>query len=352
MTNQERQPGWIELDGAQGEGGGQILRSALTLSMVTGTPFAIERIRARRSKPGLLRQHLTAVQAAASICGAQVEGAQPGSQTLRFQPGPIRGGDYCFAIGTAGSCTLVLQTVLPALWFAQAPSTVTVSGGTHNRAAPPADFLIRAWLPLTQRLGARQTIELRRYGFYPAGGGEIVARVEPTARFLPLDLTERGPRERLRVEAVVAGVPGSVAQRELERIKARLGDVDGRLRELPSREGPGNVVLIEARHGVVTEIFTGFGEKGVPAELVADQVAWEAQRYLESQAAIGEHLADQLLLPLALSEGGRFTTMAVSSHFQTNVEVIERFLPLKVGVEQTPSAATVQIHSNATARGT
>src|ERR1700759_1132169 len=133
----------IELDGSQGGGGGQILRTALTLSMITGTPFRIERIRAGRSKPGLLRQHLTAVNAAAQICGAEVSGAEAGSQTLSFVPGKIRGGNYRYAIGTAGSCTLVLQTVLPALWFADAPSTVTVSGGRHNTAGPPAALLLR-----------------------------------------------------------------------------------------------------------------------------------------------------------------------------------------------------------------
>jgi hypothetical protein len=166
---------WIELEGSQGEGGGQILRTALSLSMITGIPFAIERIRAGRRKPGLLRQHLTAVQAAAAVCGAEVEGAAPGSQRLRFKPGPVRGGDYFHAIGSAGSCTLVLQTVLPALWFADGPSTLRISGGTHNPAAPPADFLIRTWQPLLLRMGVTLDIQLQRHGFYPAGGGEMLA---------------------------------------------------------------------------------------------------------------------------------------------------------------------------------
>ena len=170
---------FVQLDGAQGEGGGQILRTALTLSMITGQPFRIENIRARRAKPGLLRQHLTAVNAASEICSAEVQGAEPGSSTLRFIPNRIKGGNYLFAIGTAGSCTLVLQTILPALWFADEPSTVVITGGTHNPAAPPADFLIRAWLPLMHRMGVKMTLDLIRHGFYPAGGGEIHATVDP-----------------------------------------------------------------------------------------------------------------------------------------------------------------------------
>ncbi|QDQ27005.1 RNA 3'-terminal phosphate cyclase [Chitinimonas arctica] len=333
----------IALDGSQGEGGGQVLRTALTLSMITGTPFEIEHIRAKRNKPGLLRQHLTAVQAAAAISGASVEGAEMGSQTLRFTPGPIRGGDYRFAIGTAGSCTLVLQTVLPALWFADAPSTVMVTGGTHNKAAPPADHLIRAWLPLMRRMGARQSIVLQRHGFYPAGGGEIVATTEPCPALLPLQLLTRGTRLDLRAEAVVAAVPGGIAQRELDRVGAQLADVAGRVRQLPAKEGPGNILLIEAAHSEVTELFTGFGERGVSAEAVADQAVGQARLYLDSEAAVGEYLADQLLLPLALAGSGAFTTVAASSHLHTQAEVIEKFLPVEVAIQQLEDAWLVEI---------
>lgn len=330
MSTSKIEQDWIELDGAHGEGGGQVLRAALTLSMITGTPFRIDRIRAKRPKPGLLRQHLTAVQAAAAISGAQVDGATPGSQQLSFEPGPIRGGDYRFAIGTAGSCTLVLQTVLPALWFADAPSTVTVSGGTHNTAAPPADFLLRVWAPLVARMGVTQDIELRRHGFYPAGGGEVRAQVTPCAALSPLKLTEPGALIALRAEAVVAGVPGAVAMRELERVRVQMANVDGRVRQLPAAEGPGNVLMIEVCRDGWSELFTGFGEKGVAAEAVADATVREARYYLASGAAVGEHLADQLVLPLALAGGGAFTTVRVSSHLQTHIAVIEKFLPLTI----------------------
>lgn len=332
----------IQLGGSQGEGGGQILRSALTLSMITGAPFRIERIRAKRRKPGLLRQHLTAIEAAAAISGARVEGALAGSQTLAFAPGAVHGGDYRFAIGTAGSCTLVLQTVLPALWFADAPATLTVSGGTHNPAAPPADFLIRAWLPLMRRMGAAVELELLRHGFYPAGGGEVCARIEPS-RLAQLELVERGALRTIHADAIVAAVPGIVARRELEVVARAFNGIDTRIRELPQREGPGNALLVEVVHENVSELFTGFGERGVSAEAVANRVVKEVRGYLASGAAVGEHLADQLALPLALSGGGHFTASTRSSHLATNLAVIERFLPVRSRLEPLAGAWRVTI---------
>ena len=330
----------IELDGAQGEGGGQILRTALTLSMLTGTPFQIEHIRAKRSKPGLLRQHLTAVQAAMEISGATVEGAEAGSQTLRFTPGAIRGGDYRFAIGTAGSCTLVLQTILPALWFADAPSTVSVSGGTHNRAAPPVDFLIRAWLPLMARMGVTQTLALKRHGFYPAGGGEVVATVTPCAGALgALHLTERGAQQALRAEGIVAGIRGGVARRELDTLGRLVPGIEGTVRELGHEEGPGNALVLDIVHEHVTEVFTGFGERGVTAETIGQQVAHAALRYLHSTAAVDEYLADQLVLPMALAGAGSLRVVTASSHLLTNIGVIEKFLPVEVDVRPLASGA-------------
>ena len=324
----------LNLDGSQGEGGGQILRSALTLSTITGTPFRIERIRGGRAKPGLLRQHLTAVTAAAAVSGAQVSGNAPGSQTLEFVPGAIRGGDYRFDIGTAGSCTLVLQTVLPALWFADGPSTITVSGGTHNGAAPPADFLIRSWLPLMRRMGVEMDIELERHGFYPAGGGRVRASVTPCGSLLPLHLEERGEHIATRAVAVVAGLPAEIAGRELDHLAATFSEAECETRVLSSREGPGNVVMVEISHASHTEVFTGFGEKGLPAKTVAARTAHAAASWLASGAAVGEHLADQLLLPMALAKGGAFTTALLSSHTRTNIGVIEKFLPLEFDVAQ------------------
>ncbi|MDR2187162.1 MAG: RNA 3'-terminal phosphate cyclase [Azonexus sp.] len=321
----------IELDGSRGEGGGQILRTALSLSMITGRPFVIERIRAGRKKPGLLRQHLTAVQAASAICGARTEGATPGSERLSFQPGPIRAGDYRFAIGSAGSCTLVLQTVLPALWFADGPSTLAVSGGTHNPAAPPADFLIRSWQPLMQRMGVTLDIELRRHGFYPAGGGEVRATTAPVTAWRPLDLEDRGALCRISATGIVAGIAADVARRETARAASQLGALAEELRVLPASEGPGNTLLLTLEYEKVTEIFSACGERGLPAETVADRAAAEARQYRDSAAAVGQHLADQLLLPVALAGQGRFTTDVLSPHLKTNGQIIESFLPLRFG---------------------
>lgn len=322
----------IELDGSMGEGGGQILRSALTLSMITGQPFRIQKIRANRAKPGLMRQHLVAVQAAAQICDAEVSGAAVGSQELAFSPKALKGGNYQFAIGTAGSCTLVLQTVLPALLFADVPSTVQVSGGTHNPMAPPAQFLQRAYTRAMADMGATIDIRLNRFGFYPAGGGEVVAQVQPCKQLRVIELMSRGARKAAYAESFIAGVPASVAKRELECIGSGMGWDESQLlvRGLPGEQGPGNAVLITFEYEHVTEVFTAFGEKSVRAEAVARNALQQARRYIASDAAVDEYLADQLMLPMALAGGGRFSCECISMHARTNAEVIERFLPVHV----------------------
>ena len=321
----------IDLDGALGEGGGQILRTSLTLSMITGQPFRIRRIRANRSKPGLMRQHLVAVQAAAQICGARVDGAAVGSQELLFEPGPIRAGDYRFAIGTAGSCTLVLQTVLPALLQADGPSTLHLSGGTHNPMAPPAQFLQRAYGRALADMGASVEIDLQRFGFYPAGGGEVVVRVAPCARLHPCEWMARGERRDAYAESFIAGVPGRVAQRELDCVGQAMGWSGEQLRSraLPGDQGPGNVLLLSLEYEHVTEVFAAFGEKSVTAENVARHAVQRTRRYLASNAAVSEYLGDQLMVPLALAGGGGFTVDEVSLHARTNAAVIERFLPVR-----------------------
>lgn len=326
----------IEIDGAQGEGGGQILRSALSLSMITGQPFRLVNIRAGRAKPGLLRQHLVAVQAAAAICGARTTPLALGASSLEFVPGSIRGGDYRFAIGSAGSCTLVLQTLLPALLQADAPSTVRISGGTHNPMAPPVHFLQRAYGRILAQMGANIDIVLGRYGFYPAGGGDVIATVQPCPRLLPIALLQRGERQAGFAESVVAGVPVNVAQRELERVAGGMGWSGKQLRivGMPAEQGPGNVLLLTLEHEHVTEVFTSFGEKSLLAESVAKRLLNEVRAYLKSDAAVGEHLADQLLLPMALAGGGTFSCSKVSQHALTNAEVIARFLPVRITFEQ------------------
>ncbi|EDH9426386.1 RNA 3'-terminal phosphate cyclase [Salmonella enterica subsp. enterica serovar Typhimurium] len=330
----------IALDGAQGEGGGQILRSALSLSMITGQPFEMSGIRAGRAKPGLLRQHLTAVRAATEICGAQVNGDELGSQQLRFTPGPIRGGEYRFAIGSAGSCMLVLQTVLPALWFADGSSRVEVHGGTHNQAAPSADFICRVWEPLLARMGISQRTTLIKHGFYPAGGGAAATVVEPAASLRGLTLISRGETLRTTAEALLAAVPYHVGEREVATLEAHFPQAEKNVVALEGGCGPGNALSLMIQSEQLTELFA---VKGTSAEAVANQVAHEARRYLASPAAVGEHLADQLILPLALAGEGAFTVARASAHLLTNIAVVERFLPVRFSCEATESGYLVRV---------
>lgn len=324
----------LTIDGSQGEGGGQIVRSSLALAMVTGTPVRIENVRAGRQKPGLMRQHLTALRAAAEVCGAEVEGGDIGSTAFAFAPGRVKAGTYNFAVGTAGSATLVLQTVLPALLTADGPSELTLEGGTHNPFAPPFDFLERAFLPLVNRMGPTVEVELVRPGFYPAGGGRFIARITPTRKLMPIELMERGAARGREAKAVVANLSGEIAKRELKKVKSKLGWSEDELliREAKGSRGPGNILTLALRYEQVTEVFTGFGEAGRPSEAVANQAIHPCQRYLKSSAAAGEYLTDQLMLPLAIAGGGGFTSTGLSRHATTHLDLIRRFLDVDVRV--------------------
>ena len=335
----------IRIDGRSGEGGGQILRTSLSLAVATGQAFRMEQIRAGRERPGLLRQHLTAVLAAAEICGGEVEGAALGASTLSFTPGTVRAGSYRFAVGTAGSATLVLQTVLPALMLADGPSEVTIEGGTHNMAAPPFDFLARAFVPLVERMGPKVTLTLERYGFYPAGGGRIRALIEPCATLKPLHLGERGEAVSRKVTAIVANLPGRIALREIETALDMLSwEKDcGQVVQTRDSAGPGNIVMVEIASGEVTEVFSAFGKLGVSAETVAAAAARDAREYLASRAVAGEHLTDQLLLPMALAGEGSFTAVKMNPHARTNVEVIGKFLPVRFEAREEGEFVRVEV---------
>jgi RNA 3'-terminal phosphate cyclase (ATP) len=326
----------IIIDGSQGEGGGQILRSSLALSLVTGQSFRLEQIRAGREKPGLLRQHLTAVEAARTVGVADVTGAELGSRTLEFRPGPVTPGNYRFAVGTAGSATLVLQTVLPPLLIAGGISTLTLEGGTHNPFAPPFDFLAHCFAPLIRRMGPAIELELRRPGFFPVGGGKFHARIEPVKRLARLDLPERGAILRRSARALIAKIPADVADRELEGVRDHL-----RWREdeccvdpVPNPVGPGNALLLEIETEHVTAVFTSFGERGRSAGTVARDATDAARAWLDAGVPVDEHLADQLLLPMALAGGGSFRTVKPSLHSTTNARIIQRFLPVEIRFEQ------------------
>jgi RNA 3'-terminal phosphate cyclase (ATP) len=324
----------LTVDGSQGEGGGQVLRTSLALSMVTGTPFRIVRIRAGRAKPGLLRQHLTAVAAAQAVSGADVEGAQVSSETLEFRPGRVRGGEHHFAIGSAGSTTLVVQTVLPALLSARERAVLSVEGGTHNPKAPPFEFFAHAFLPLAQRLGARVSAALERPGYYPAGGGRLRVSVEPAEALSGFELLERGELRDLEGVATVAHLPGGIAERELAVLRTAFASEGARFRVERHRRsaGPGNVLTLRAEHAWVTEVFSAYGERGVSAEQVAEALIREAKEYFRTPAPVGSHLADQLALLLAVCGGGRFRTLAPTPHTLTQLQVIQTFLGLSSAV--------------------
>jgi RNA 3'-terminal phosphate cyclase (ATP) len=333
----------LAIDGSHGEGGGQIIRTSLALSLVTGKPFHVKHARANRAKPGLRQQHLTAVRAAAAIGNAQVEGAAVGSTEFTFHPGTVTPGDYTFDVGTAGSTTLVLQTVLPPLMIASAPSVLRFEGGTHNVHAPPYDFLERTFLPLVSRMGPKILIELGRYGFYPPGGGRFDVFIEPATHRFQLELTKRGRILAKRARALVVNLPASMAERELTVVKERMGLSDEQLQPEISDNAisRGTAVMIEIQSEHLTEVFTSIGERGVRAEVIAEQAADEALDYLRAQAPVGEHLADQLLIPLALCSGGTFATTRVSLHTQTNIEVIKNFLAVDIIVTESTHGTTI-----------
>ena len=326
----------LVIEGSPGEGGGQILRTALALSLQTGKPFRLEQIRAGRQKPGLLRQHLTAVQAAAAVGRAEVAGAALGSTTLEMHPGTVTPGDYHFAVGTAGSAMLVLQTILPPLLTASGVSTLTLEGGTHNPFAPPFDFVADSFAPLIRRMGPSIELELHRPGFYPAGGGKLQVVIHPVGQLSRLDLLDRGPIQRRLARALISSIPRQVADRELACVQQHLGwsEEECRVESVTHPTGPGNVLLLKVETEQVTGVFTGFGERRRSAEQVAQEATDAAMAWLCADVPVDEHLADQLLLPMALAGGGSFRTVRPSSHTLTNAGIIRQFLPVDIRVEQ------------------
>jgi RNA 3'-terminal phosphate cyclase (ATP) len=329
----------IFIDGAQGEGGGQVLRSALALSLVTGLPFRIDRVRAGRPRPGLMRQHLTAVDAARRIGNATVVGDGIGSCSVTFTPGSVVPGSYTFAVGTAGSATLVLQTILPPLMIAAGPSRIVLEGGTHNPWAPPFEFLAHAFLPLVNSLGPTVTVTLERHGFAPAGGGRFIVDILPAGRLEPLICTDRGAIVRQDGRILIANLPRHVAERERAALMRLTGWDESLLRiEEIDAAGPGNAVLLTVESEHVTEVFTGFGEHGTRAEHVARRVIDELRRYLAAGVPVGPHLADQLILPLAIGAARQpakpsvFRTLPLTRHALTHIDVVQSFLGVPIAV--------------------
>lgn len=349
----------LKIDGNTGEGGGQIIRTALSLSMLTGIPIEMTNIRSGRAKPGLMRQHLMCVQASQAISDANVSGAHLGSSSFSFTPNTIKSGDYNFDIGSAGSTSLVLQTLLPALLFANSnehsKSTVTIKGGTHNPLAPTIDFLKHAFIPALTKLGMQVDIECLQAGFAPVGGGTIKATITPFLRradTLPFKLTERGELISIALVASNLNLDSDICKRELASAQAVLVEVGIDETLITTRcnkllgIGEGNTCYANVTHQVGEihkvgetqnheychqEMFTLLGEKRTSAEKMGNRLAGLVKRYLfKTDALMDEYLTDQLLLPLALSGGGEFTTRVISQHTETQAWLIEQFLPVKI----------------------
>lgn len=318
----------LEIDGSMGEGGGQVLRTSLALSLLTQRPFRLTKIRARRSRPGLRAQHVSCVKAATRVGAAEVEGAALGSSELSFRPQALLATDLELDLGTAGSTALVAQTVLPALLKAPGASRVRLRGGTHNPLAPSFEFLEAVYLPWVARLGATPRAELIRPGFFPKGGGRVDYGLSP-GPLTPFDLSTRGPVSEIRAEVYLSSLPDAVAERELAEVRAAFELRPDACRVIrPARpKGPGNALLITLVSEHAIEVVTAYGQKGKRAEVVAAEAITEARRYLEADVPVGEHGADQLLLLLAIAGGGSFVSLPPSGHTTTQCELIPRFLP-------------------------
>ena len=335
----------VTIDGTEYGGGGQMLRTALSLAMATGQAFNIRNIRASKEKPGLLRQHLMVINACASICDAKVDGDTPRSPELSFTPGKPMGGDYSFALGTVGSTTLVAQTLIPALMLAEEPSTLSIKGCTHNILAPPHECLARSFLPLLGKMGVAIEESLHDYGFEPAGGGQITLNIKPVKKLRPLELTSRGKQKHLHAESLCAFINVEIAKRELDVVKKLLQWPKDKLhiREVRNAYCTGNALLLTMEHEQHTEVAVRYGEHGTTAETVAKNACAEAKDYLDSDAAIGVHLADQILLPMALAGEGSFTTLAPSPKTETTIKVIEKFIPRSIEVSERKNCWLVTI---------
>lgn len=327
----------LELDGSFGEGGGQILRSGLALSLLTGRAFHLRNIRAGRKKPGLQPQHLMSVRAAAAISQAQTRGASLNSSDLVFEPGEVRAGKYRFDVGTAGATGLVLHTLyLPLALRGSTPSELTLIGGTHVLASPCYHFLETTWRRYLELCGLRLNLRMNRPGFYPRGGGEIEALIEPCSKLQGIQL---GARSSVKAGgfSAVAGLDASIARRQAQRATNRLKQygLKARLREETWQGGPGTVLAVELDTTPVPGLFFALGARGKPAERVADETVDQVIAYLDAgDALVDAHSGDQLLLPLALAEGAsEYRVAAVTRHLTTNISIVRMFLERNIVCE-------------------
>lgn len=338
----------IEIDGSYGEGGGQILRSALSLAIITETPFRLINIRIKRDQPGLRPQHLTAIQSAATISQAEVVGAQINSQTLEFVPHRAYPGTFNIDVGTAGSTLLVLQTLLPPLCFASKSSHLVLRGGTHVPWSPSFHYIAKVFLPMVKRMGVKAEVNLLRAGWYPKGAGEVVGTIFPTGGIglQPLILHQRGSLHRVTVYALSSNLPSHIAQRECDRAADLLRDLDTikpkfTIQPLPAI-GQGTMVVLVAEFEHTIAGFSAMGKIGKRAEQVAEEAVESFLEFCTSDATVDVHLADQLLLYMALAgKGSHFITDQLTEHIQTNIWLIEKFLPVSFQVNGEPGKRAI-----------
>ena len=327
----------LSIDGSTGEGGGQVLRTSLTLALITGRPFTLNNIRRRRVKPGLMAQHLKAVEAAREVGKATVEGARLGSQSLVFEPTGLCSGEFHFDIGTAGSTSLVLQTILPPLSFAAASSVVSLIGGTHVPWSPCFHYLEMHWLHYMRRIGFDIRLELDAAGFYPRGGGRVLATIGSASGLSPLRLTNRGRLKRIRGISAVANLDLGIAERQkaraLKELKGVAGPIEIEILRLSS-PSKGTLLLLLAEFENSQCCFCGLGALRKPAERVADEAVNEFLGFMATDGAIDHYLSDQLILPLALALGkSEIRTSKVTQHLTTNAEIVKMFLPVSIEVD-------------------
>ncbi|MCS6777197.1 MAG: RNA 3'-terminal phosphate cyclase [Chloroherpetonaceae bacterium] len=347
MQSSETSSSVLQIDGATGEGGGQIIRNALALSAISGRAVEIVNIRAGREKPGLQPQHLTAVRAIAELCTARLDGDTPGSLRLHFVPTTsVRPGHYAWQIGTAGATALVLQTVLLPLCVAGGPSQLTIGGGTHVPAAPTADYLQQVYLPALARVGLQATLTCPAAGFYPRGGGEIRVQIDGNASLAPVHMVERGRLRSLRAWIVTSNLPDHVAERGAAAIaqfmKGIGRTVDIEPVRLPS-PGTGATVLIAAECAGGLGGFTGMGRRGLPVEKVALAPCEAFLQWWKTGAACDDHLADQLVLPAVLARGeSQWTVAQATSHLRTALWLARQFQLIDYALQE-PAGAPVQV---------
>lgn len=324
----------IQIDGSFGEGGGQVLRTSLTLSLITGEPFEIFNIRAKRKRPGLQPQHLKCVEAARLISNGATKGEKIGSTHLIFEPGAVRPGEYQFDIGTAGSTTLVLHTVYLPLALSDGPSSLCITGGTHVPWSPCFHYLTHQWLHYIEKIGFHLKLYLDRTGFYPIGDGKIRAEISPTKELNSLQLKSRGKLKKLSGISAIANLDISIAERQraqsLKRLE-RLGySAEIAIEQLESRH-KGTMMLLRAHFEGGSGCFTALGEIKKRAEQVADEAVSELEEYLASEGCLDKYLADQLILPLSIVNGtSEFTVSKVTNHLLTNVTVVQKFVDLQI----------------------